>query len=280
MNAALSIAILTRDEAADLPRCLAAVAGWGDLVVVDSGSTDATVELAQAAGARVFTHPFVGFGQQRNWALEHARLATPWVLFLDADEVATPAFRTAVDAAIAGAPADVAGFFLCWRTLLEGRWLRRCDSFPKWQFRLLRRGRATFVDSGHGQKEGDIQGRLESIPEPYDHHAFSKGWTHWLDKHNRYSSQEAAERLRAAVSGARWRDVFRAPGGSARNRLLKPLLSRVPGWPLLRFVQMYLLKGGFREGRPGLVYCVNMAYYEFLIRLKMRESRRSERGRP
>lgn len=270
MKGLLTTVILTRDEAADLPRCLAALADWGELVVVDSGSADATVEIARAAGARVYVHPFAGFGQQRNWALASAELSTPWVLFLDADEVATPAFRAAVDAAVAAAPDDVAGFFLCWRTLLEGRWLRRCDSFPKWQFRLLRRGRATFIDSGHGQKEGVIDGRLEYVREPYDHHAFSKGWTHWLDKHNRYSSREAAERLRAAP-GARWRDVPRARGGSARNRLLKPLVSRLPAWPLLRFLHMYLLKGGFLEGRPGFVYCLQMAYYEFLIQLKIRE---------
>lgn len=263
----LAIIILTRNEAADLPACLAAVAGWGQLIVVDSGSTDATLQIARAAGATVETHPFASFGEQRNWALDHCALTDgQWVLFLDADEVATPEFRAAVDREIAAAGADAAGFYCCWKTMLDGQWLRRCDSFPKWQFRLLRRGRARFIDSGHGQKEGPVEGRIAYVREPYLHYAFSKGWSHWLRKHDEYSTLEAANRRAQTVS---WRDVF-SSDGSVRNRALKPLVSRLPGWPLLRFLHMYALKGGFLEGRAGLTYSVNMAYYEFLIRLKMR----------
>lgn len=270
MNADLTVIILTRDEAADLPACLAHLTDWpAEVVVVDSHSVDGTQALARAAGARVLEHPFAGFGAQRNWALDEAGLRTPWVLFLDADEHATAAFRAAVDAAMAGAPSEVAGFYLCWRTLLQGRWLKRCDSFPKWQFRLLRRGRARFIDAGHGQKEGEIDGRLEYVTEPYDHHAFRKGWTHWFEKHNRYASQEALARLASEVPAS---DVLsRDP--SRRNRALKPLVSRLPGWPILRFLYMYVARGGFLEGRPGFEYCVNMGIYEYLIRLKMRELR-------
>lgn len=263
----LAILILTRNEAADLPACLAAVAGWGETTVVDSGSADATVEIARAAGATVETHPFFSFGEQRNWALDHCALADgQWVLFLDADEIATPAFRAAVDAATAAAPGDVAGFYCCWKTMLDGVWLRRSDSFPKWQFRLLRRGRARFIDSGHGQKEGATEGRIAYLREPYLHYAFSKGWSHWLRKHDEYSTLEAASRRQAR--GVGWRELL-SRDGSVRNRALKPLVSRLPGWPLLRFFHMYLLKGGFLEGRAGLIYAVNLAYYEFLIRLKM-----------
>lgn len=263
----LAIIILTRNEAADLPACLAALAGWGQLIVVDSGSTDGTPEIARGAGAAVETHPFASFGEQRNWALDRGALCDgQWVLFLDADEIATPAFRAAVDREIAAAPGEVAGFYCCWKTMLEGQWLRRCDSFPKWQFRLLRRGRARFIDSGHGQKEGAVDGRIGYVREPYLHQAFSKGWSHWLRKHDEYSTLEAADRREARVS---WGNLFSADG-SVRNRALKPLVSRLPGWPLLRFLHMYVVKGGFLEGRAGLTHSVNMAYYEFLIRLKMR----------
>ena len=108
-----------------------------------------------------------------------------------------------------------------------------------------------------------------NVREPYLHYAFSKGWSHWLRKHDEYSTLEARDRL-ARGAGVRWRDVL-SRDGSVRNRALKPLVSRLPGWPLLRFLHMYLVKRGFLEGRAGLVYCVNMAYYEFLILLKMRE---------
>ena len=153
--------------------------------------------------------------------------------------------------------------------MMGSRWLKRCDAFPKWQFRLVRRGRANFADYGHGQKEGEVDGRLGYVRAPYLHYAYSKGWHAWLERHNRYSSQEAVARLKDDVS---WQMVWSGTP-SQRNKALKPLLSRLPGWPLARFLADYLLRLGFLEGREGLIYCVNMAYYEFLIQLKMRELR-------
>ena len=274
----ISIIILAQNEAHDLPRLLDSIRWCDDIHLVDSGSTDSTVSIARAAGAHVVEHPFVAFGRQRNWALQNCALRHPWILFLDADEAGTPEFQQAVLEAINSAPNSVAGFYCCWKMIVEGRWLKRCDSFPKWQFRLLRRGRATFIDFGHGQKEGEINGTLGYIREPYLHFTASKGWGTWLERHNRYSSQEAAERLSASIS---WRDIF-ARDPSVRNKALKPLVSRIPGWPVLRFVQAYLLSGGFLEGRPAFTYCVNLAYYEWMIQIKQRElktlGRHSERS--
>ncbi len=267
----ISIVILTMNEGVDLPACMASLRWCDDIHVVDSGSTDATVQLAQAGGAHVLTNRFESFGQQRNWALVNCPLKHEWVLFLDADEHSTPEFHRAVQEAIAAAPESCAGFYCCWKMMLRDRWLKRCDSFPKWQFRLLRRGRASFTDFGHGQKEHDVRGGIGYIRKPYLHFAFSKGWAHWLARHNRYSDLEARERLRADV---RWRDFF-SRHGSVRNKALKPLVSRIPGWPLAVFFIRYFFKLGFTEGRAGFVYCVNMAYYEFLIRIKMDELRRA-----
>ena len=267
----ISILILTQNEEANLPACLQSLAWCDDIHVVDSGSTDATVAIAQAAGAHVCSNRFDSFGQQRNWALAHCPIRSDWILFLDADECSTPEFHRAVFGAMAAAPERTAGFYCCWKMMLHGRWLKRCDSFPKWQFRLMRRGRATFTDFGHGQKEGAVDGEIGYIREPYLHFAFHTGWARWLARHNRYSDLEARERLDAAVS---WRDIF-SRHGSTRNKALKPLVSRLPGWPLAIFLIRYFLKLGFLEGRPGFVYCVNMAYYEFLIRIKMDELRRA-----
>jgi glycosyltransferase involved in cell wall biosynthesis len=270
----LSIIVLTQDEAENLPHCLSSLAGFGDIVIVDSGSTDGTPEVARQFGARVYQHPFASFAQQRNWALENCELKTPWVLFFDADEVATTEFRAEVSRAIQSANDSIAGFYCCWKMILGSRWLRRSDSFPKWQFRILRPGRVTFIDSGHGQKEGAVDGEIGYVREPYLHYAFSKGWESWWAKHNEYSSREAADRLARSVS---WGGIF-ARDSSRRNHALKPLLSRIPGWPLFRFLHMYILKGGFLEGREGLDYCASMAWYEFLICAKIRElSRKQDR---
>lgn len=261
----LTIVVLTKNEELDLPNCLAALAGFGNLVVLDSGSTDRTCDIAIAHGATVWEHPFESFGKQRNWALD--RVSGGWTLFLDADEVATPEFKAAVKTAMSESPDEVAGFYCCWKMMLDGVWLKRSDNFPKWQMRLIRNRRVSFIDAGHGQKEGEVRGRLEYIREPYLHFGFSKGWTAWIDRHNRYSSLEAKDRL--AATGT-FKDVFTV-NASLRNKALKPLVSRIPFWPLLRFAFTYVLRGGFLEGRPGFTYSAMLAIYEFLIQTKMRE---------
>lgn len=267
---AVSIVILTLNEAADLPGCLESIGWCDDIHLVDSGSCDGTLELAVAAGVRCYEHPFSSFGKQRNWALDHCQFAHEWILFLDADERATPAFARAIEGATAAAGASIACYYCCWKLMLDGHWLRRTDGFPRWQFRLLRWGRVRFCDFGHGQKEDRVQGQLAYLSEPYLHYAFSKGWGQWLSRHNRYSDLEAAERLRANVS---WQELL-ARDPSVRNKALKPLLSRLPGWPLWRFLIMYVFKLGFLEGRAALTYCIHLAYYEFLIQVKMDELRR------
>src|SRR5260370_17937326 len=118
--------------------------------------------------------------------------------------------------------------------MLEQRWLRRSDSFPKWQLRIVRRGRADFIDSGHGQKEGRVAGEIGYIREPYLHYALSKGWEAWWAKHNQYSGEEAADRFSRSPSG---RELF-SKDPSRRNRALKPVLSRIPCWPLLPFLHL------------------------------------------
>ena len=267
----VSIVVLTHNEERDLPHLLSSLPWCDDSHVVDDGSTDGTVRIARDHGAKCYTNPFESFGKQRNWALENCCLKYPWVLFLDADEVSTPAFASALKVAVEHASSDVAGFYCCWKLILGGKWLRRCDAFPKWQLRLVRRGRAFFADFGHGQKEGEVNGRLGYITEPYLHYAFSKGWSFWLERHNRYSTQEAMARTQSEVI---WREVFsREP--SVRNKALKPLVGRLPGWPFIRFVIDYFGRLGFLEGRAGFIYCANMAIYEYFIRLKMAELRRA-----
>jgi glycosyltransferase involved in cell wall biosynthesis len=266
----VSVIILTKNEEQDLPGCLASLTGFDDIHVLDSGSDDRTVAIAEAAGACVTTNSFKSFGHQRNWALDHVSYRHDWILFLDADERSTPSFEQSLKATVEAAADELAGLYCCCKMLLEDRWLKRCDNFPKWQMRVCRKGRARFTDFGHGQKEGEVDGQLEYLKEPYIHHGFSKGWTHWLERHNRYASCEAKARLEKTAS---FRDMV-SPHGSIRNPAIKILVSKLPGWPFFRFVYSYLLRGGFFEGTPGFIYCVNIAYFEFLIKIKMRELRR------
>lgn len=269
----ISIIILTKNEEKDLPACLQALTWCDDVHVLDSNSTDKTVAIAKYNQANIITNSFVSFGKQRNFALDNIHTKYNWILFLDADEIITDSFRSAIIKAASEADRSISGFYCCWKMMLENKWLKYCDNFPKWQFRLLRKGEARFKDFGHGQKETLVKGTIGYIKEPYLHYGFSKGWNRWIERHNNYSSQEAIERLNNCPP---FNNVFNKHS-SIRNPALKSWLSKVPGWPLLRFMQAYILSLGFIEGLPGLIYCTNMAYYEFLIQIKIRELKQLNR---
>lgn len=271
----VSVLILTKNEALHLPGLFRSLAWCDDIHVIDSQSVDDTAALAEKAGAQVYFHPFTGFGEQRNWALSNCRIKHEWVLFLDADETTPPRFIRALAETVESAPASVAGYYCCWKMIVEDVWLKHSDHFPKWQFRLLRRDRARFINYGHGQKEDAVSGTIGYLKEPYEHHALGKGWAEWIDRHNRYSTEEARERAGTQVD---WKGVFSSEG-PRRNRALKTWVSRIPGWPILRFLATYVFNLGFLEGRVGFIYCVNLAYYEFLIQIKINEIKRAERAR-
>ncbi len=267
----ISVIILTKNEEKDLGACLRSANWSDDIHVLDSGSTDKTLDIAISNGAKVSINEFKSFGQQRNYALDHLQINNEWIFFLDADEIITEKFRIAIFAAIKNADNKIAGFYCCWKLLLDDKWLKHSDNFPKWQFRLMRKGMARFTDFGHGQKEYNVLGKIGYIKEPYLHYGFSKGWSHWIDRHNRYSTYEAEERLSNCPP---FKNIF-SMHGSSRNPALKSWLSKFPGWPFLRFAYTYILGGGFLEGTPGFIYCANMGYYEFLIQIKMREIKKT-----
>jgi len=263
----VSVVILTKNEEKDIANCISSLLWCDDIHILDSYSSDNTLAIVKSFKVSTTSNAFVSFGHQRNFALDTISMKYLWVLFLDADEVCTDAFKNAVLNAIQSSPNNLAGYYCCWKMMLDGTWLKRCDNFPKWQFRLLRKDRARFTDFGHGQKEDQVNGEIGYIKEPYIHYGFSKGWSAWVERHNKYSTQEAVARLQLRPP---FKNIF-SKHGSVRNPALKSWLSRIPGWPMLRFFQAYVLKLGFLEGKAGLIYCVNMAYYEFLIGIKMGE---------
>jgi len=268
----ISVVILTLNEADNLPRCLASVAWSDDVVVLDSGSTDATVEVASAHGARVLVRPFDSFAGQRNFAMEHAGFRHPWVLHLDADEVVTDALRAEL-AAIAGAQAsEFPVYRVPSKILFMGRWLKHAGMYPSYQVRFGRRDALRFVDHGHGQREVQPPEQVGTLRNPLDHYNFSKGVNDWFARHLRYAEREArlmlAEReqpLRIAQLASR--------DATERRRALKRLAGRLPLRPWLRFCYAGILRGGFLDGVAGLRYARMLAIYQQFIDLDLHELR-------
>ena len=261
----ISVLILTKNEELDLPGCLKSLRWCDDIHVIDSGSSDRTIEIARQHGVSVVVNEFTSFAQQRNWALDYCYVKNDWILFLDADERSTNLFEADIARATIKAPINVIGFYCSWKTMLGSRWLKRSDNFPKWQFRILRKGRARFADSGHGQKEGWVDGDISYIREPYLHYAFSRGWDLWIAKHKIYAEKDAADILKAPQR----KFALFSPHQSIRNAAIKRFVRFVPGWPFLRFVYTYFLRCGFLEGREGFVYCKMMMWYEHQVQMQI-----------
>lgn len=256
----LTVVVLTLDEAGRLPRCLGAVPKGVPVVVVDSGSCDDTVAVARAHGAAVAVNPWPGFSAQRNFALEACGVATPWTLFVDADEVFPGDFyRWFAEAAATGRldAADVA--MVPSELVFEGRTLRHAPGYPIHHPRLVRTRGVRFVPnfSGHGEAVAGTP-RLTVCPVAYRHFFYDGDLGAWLRKHVGLARQEVDA---AAASG------LRPTGRSRLDRLGGRGVLRIP----LRFVYHYLVRGGFRDGGPGLRYALMYGWYEatkWLLRLQ------------
>jgi glycosyltransferase involved in cell wall biosynthesis len=266
-----SVLILTLNEEHNLPACLASVAGCDDIVVLDSGSTDRTVELARAAGARVFVNRFENFAQQRNYAHATVDFRHAWVLHLDADEHMTPELFTECTAV-----SDTAPFDGCWiapKMLFFGRWLPHCTDYPAWQARFVRARGFDFIQAGHGQREAPHM-RMGRLQKNYLHEMMSGGEEAWLAKHHRYAAEEAAAHVAGAKTG--WRALF-SSDALARRRALKYFSCALPCRPALRFIYQYVLRRGFLDGGAGFRYCRLLARYEGFISAELRALRTAQK---
>jgi len=244
----LSVTVITLDEAHRLRRCLESVAWADELVVVDAESRDKTVQVAREFTDRVIVRPWAGFADQKNFAL--AQAAGRWVLSLDADEEAAPELRDEIMALVAGAGSHDA-YAVRRRNVFLDRWIRHGGLYPDWQVRLFRRGRARFADR-LVHESVSVDGTVGRLAGHLVHRSY-ESVSDFVERANRYSSLAARQMIR---------DGRRVGAGELVLR------------PLGRFLSMYLLKGGIRDGRRGLLLATLYAYYVFMRSAKAWEGRR------
>jgi len=269
----ISIVILTHNEACNIAACIQSVAWSDDIVVFDSFSTDETIALASATGARVIQHAFASYSQQREAALRQSGLVHDWVLMLDADERIEPALGTEMLALVRGAAVPHAAYRMRRKDYFFGTWIRHSSFYPLWFIRLFRHAQVHYpVRPVHEYPE--IQGTTGALTGHLIHYSFNKGLGAWLAKHNAYSQMEAEEYLRSFKERRRDLRGVCARDPVRRRLAIKDLGYRMPGRPLLRFVYSYLFRLGILDGGAGLTYCILLVYYEYLINLKIAELRR------
>jgi len=264
----LSILILTLNEECNLTDCINSVQWSDDIVVLDSFSSDRTVKIAKEMGARVVQRRFDNYAAQRNAGLNEVSYKHPWVLMLDADERVTPELCKEMLMATATADSIVSMFHMRRKDYWFGQWLRRSSGYPTWFGRLVRVGHVTVEREINEQYVAHGESRF--LEEHLLHYPFNKKVTYWLERHNRYSSMEAAalaveRREKIAVQGL-W-----SANPIVRRKTMKQIAYRLPGRPLWIFSYLCVVRGGFLDGRAGLRYCALRAIYEYLIDLKVKE---------
>lgn len=261
----VSVLILTFNEAKALPRCLAALEWCDDILVVDSGSTDGTVAIAESAGARVMYRRFDDFASQRNFGLMSGGLRHEWVLHLDADEVVTPEFRQSLRDLSPASGIDA--YRVPSKLMLNETWIRYAGMYPTYQVRLGHRERLRFKQVGHGQREDLPPERVGTFEVPYLHYNFSHGLANWLRKHVKYAEDEADLLVRMRKGESQAADPVMRGDATSRRRALKQLANRMPLLlrPVARFFYILIWRRGFLDGRYGVLYALMLSVYEAMI---------------
>jgi glycosyltransferase involved in cell wall biosynthesis len=282
----VSVIIATRDEAKNLPRCLQALKDAGEVFVIDSQSTDDTVEIARSHGAQVVQfHYQGGWPKKRQWAMDTLPIAYDWILLLDADEVLTSELEEEIRSAIQAPPIasptiqspPIDGYYILLRTWFLGRALRHGD-VGLWKLALFRKGKGRYEcrlkdqDASMADMEVHehvvVEGATARLRNPLIHHNV-ESLSRYIQKHDEYSNWESRVLLQrgedAELPSSLW-------GTQAqRRRWLKRKLFAVPGSPILLFLYRYILRFGFLDGVPGLIYCGFQAVQMFHTKAKIYE---------
>lgn len=277
----ISVIVAARNEARNLPRCLASLRGAGEVYVIDSNSSDETAEIARLHGANVVQfHYHGGWPKKRQWALDTLPLAYDWVFLVDADEALTPELAEEIRQAIQNSNCD--GFYVSLQMIFLGRVLRHGDA-NFFKLSLFRQGKGRFECRLREQNASMcdmevhehviVDGPTAKLKNPLLHHNV-ESLSRYIEKHNEYSNWEAGVWLQAEKHDQPLELAPSLFGTQAqRRRWLRKKFFDIPGSPVLFFLCKYVFCLGFLDGMPGLIYCGLQGIQFFHIKAKIYELR-------
>jgi glycosyltransferase involved in cell wall biosynthesis len=242
----LSVIVITKDEEGNIVKCLESVRWAGEIVVVDCGSEDRTVELAKGFTRKVYEKPWEGYSAAKNYALQQS--TGKWILWIDADERASDELANEIQALTDQGDHGIVGYEIPRKAFFLGRWIRHCGWYPGYVMRLFRRDAGTF-SANKVHERFEIKGQVSRLKSDLLHFTDPNLW-HYFGKFNRYTSL-AAEELSERKS---------------RFRVSQLILR--PAWV---FVRMYFIKMGFLDGIQGFILSVLSACYVFTKYAKLWE---------
>jgi glycosyltransferase involved in cell wall biosynthesis len=270
----LAAIVLTRNEELDLPACLQSLAGVvSEVFVIDSFSTDRTVEISERYGARVLAHPFVNQATQLNWALAEIETSAPWILRIDADERLSEELRRELLARLPRLNNEVAGLLVPRRIQFMGRTIRHGDSYPVWLLRVWRSGLGRCEDTWMDEHMELSKGEVVKLDGDLIHE-IPKTLSEWTRKHDGYAARECKDIISEEAEDS----PKGGPQPGAKRKLNKRLYLRLPLFyrAFVYWFYRYFLRLGFLDGKEGLIYHFLQAFwYRFLVDAKLLELEKS-----
>jgi len=270
MKNILSVYIPTLNEEVNLPRCLDKLSKLGvTIFVVDSNSTDRTVEIARAAGCQVFTGNWRTFSDKLNWAIDELPISTPWMMRVDADEWLTDELIDELRTKLVLTPADVSAYIVKERVYFLNRWIRYGGYYPAWKINLYRIHKAR-CEARELDEQMVIDGKIAYLEyDLVDENLNSLA--SWTSKHNGYSDKEVVEVCRAKQTESH---VSLPKEITGRRWLRVNIFYKIPCFirPFFYWFYRYVFKLGFLDGVPGLIFhTLHAFWYRFLVDAKLYE---------
>lgn len=265
----VSVMILTKDEAINIGSCLDHLGFSDDIVVYDSHSKDATLEIARSRpNVRIVQRTFDNWSAHQNWGVSNIEFRHPWVLYVDADEHVDADLAREVQEA-ADPASGVSAYRMRRKDYLMGRWLKHAQLYPTWFVRLFRPAKIRWERLVN--PVAIVDGETRELQGHLTHYPFSKGLVQWFERHNSYSSFEAQELLK--VLGGRREPISGLFSGdpNVRRRVMKDVFFRLPLRPQVKWLYYVVWRRAWLDGRAGMTYARLQYLYEYMIALKSRE---------
>jgi glycosyltransferase involved in cell wall biosynthesis len=279
MKLPISLIILTYNEELNIENCLKSAVNWAEeIIIIDSHSTDKTLEIAKKYTDKIFQHEFKNQAEQFNWALDNLEIKNEWIFKLDADESVTKELWEEISENLDKIPQNVNGFYINRKVFFLGKWIRHGGYYPNWILRIFRKGKGMSEQRKMDEHLVLLEGKICR----FKNHIIDndqKGLTWWTEKHNRYSSREIQE----LFEGNNINGVIPRFFGSQTERkrwLKESIYSKLSLFcrSFLYFIYRYFIRLGFLDGREGLIFHFLQGFwYRFLVDAKIYERLKLEK---
>lgn len=272
----ISVIILTFNEEKHIARCINSLITFTDKIfIIDSGSTDKTVEIAENLGAKVAVNPWINYATQFNFGIENNPFETTWLMRMDADEYVLPELSNEINQKLFETPQEISGIYIKRRVLFFDKWIRHGAYYPIWLLRIWRNGHGICEESWMDEHIKLFQGKTVQMQQDLvDHNLNNLTW--WTQKHNLYAIREVIDLLNIKYNFRNFEAVEPKLLGTQeqRKRYLKVKYASLPLFtrPIFYFIYRYFLRLGFIDGKQGLMWHFLQGFwYRFLIDAKIYE---------